>query len=71
MPSLTKYLRTPQVHRVSMVLTNIIRVLTTPLLYVLIPKWAQTPYGNRESPNGNFLAASPFPYGESPYENGD
>ena len=36
-----------------------------------VNKWAQTPYGNGESPNVNFSSASPFSYGESPYGNGD
>jgi hypothetical protein len=30
---------------------------------MLIPEWAQTPYGNGESPKG----ISPFPFEESPY----
>ena len=41
------------------------------LMFMLIPKWAQTPYGDWEPPNEIFLSASPFPYGESPYGNGD
>ena len=31
---------------------------------MLIPVWLQTPYGYGESPNGNFLSPSPFPYGD-------
>jgi hypothetical protein len=38
---------------------------------MLIPKWAQTLFGNGEFPNGNFLVCLPISVRGSPCGNGD
>ncbi len=40
-------------------------------IYMLIPKWLQTPYGYGESPNAIFFVSLPLPYRDSPYGYGD